>query len=87
MRPEKARPGRSLSLRRRRTLTRKTGEVEVTEEEVDMSVSDEIRSMKGQRRLLEEQRKSPWAEGLSYDPPLGYTLAETRTRNSRDVLI
>jgi hypothetical protein len=89
-RPEKAGPGRSLSLRRQRTLTRKTGEVEVTEEEVDMSVSDmkeEIRSMKEQIRLLKEQRRSPWAEGLSDDPPPGYTPTEMRTRNSRDVLI
>ena len=60
-----------------------------------MSVSDikeEIRSMKEQIRLLKEQRRSPWAEGLSddrrsIDPPLGYTPTETRTRNSRDVLI
>ncbi|EDR06595.1 uncharacterized protein LACBIDRAFT_294667, partial [Laccaria bicolor S238N-H82] len=84
MRPEKAGPGRSLSLRRQRTLTRKTGEVEVTEEEVDMSVSDmkeEIRSMKEQIRMLKEQRRSPWAEGLSDDPPPGYTPTETRTRD------
>ena len=84
MRPEKAGPGRSLSLRRQRTLTRETGEVEVTEEVVDMSVSDmkeEIRSMKEQIRLLKEQRRSPWAEGLSDDPPPGYTPTETRTRD------
>ena len=77
MRPEKARPGRSLPLRRRRTLTRKTGEVKVTEVVVDMVVSDTkevIRSMKEQRRLLKEKRRSPWAEGLSDDPPPGYTL-------------
>ena len=76
MRPEKARPGRSLPLRRRRTLTWKTGEVKVTEEVVDMVVSDTkevIRSMKKQR-LLKEKRRSPWAEGLSDDPPPGYTL-------------
>ena len=70
-------------MRRQQTLTRETGEVEVTEEEVDMSVSDmkeEIRSMKEQIRLLKEQKRSPWAEGLSDDPP----PTEARTR---DVLI
>ncbi|KIJ92747.1 hypothetical protein K443DRAFT_113112 [Laccaria amethystina LaAM-08-1] len=60
------------------------------EEEVDMSVLDmkeEVQSMKEKIRLLKEQRRSPWAEGLSDDPPPGYTPMEMRTRNSRDVLI
>jgi len=55
-----------------------------------MSVSDmkeEIRLTKEQIRLLKEQRRSQLAEGLSDDPPPAYTPMETRTRNSRDVLI
>ena len=69
MRPEKAGPGRPSSLRRQWTLTRETGEIEFTEEEVDMSVSD----MKEEIWLMkEQQRRSLWVEGLSDDPLSGY---------------
>ena len=50
MRPEKAGPGRSLSLRRQRTLTREMGEVMVMEEVVDMLVLD----MKERIQLMKE---------------------------------
>jgi hypothetical protein len=71
---------RSVSLRRR-TLR----EAGVTEEEADMSVPDMkevIRLLREQIRVLKEQQQSAWAQGLSDDPPPGYTPMARRTLQS-----
>jgi len=71
---------RSVSLRRR-TLRKSR----VNEEEADMSVPDMkevIRLLREQIRVLKEQQQSAWAQGLSDDPPPGYTPMAMRTLHS-----
>jgi chromosome segregation ATPase len=44
------------------------------EEEEDISqLKEQIRVMNQQMTLLRDQLQSPWAQGLSDDPPPGYT--------------
>ena len=75
-------PGRSVSLRRQTS-----GEAEIIEEEMHMSVPDmqeAIRSMREQIRVLREQQQSAWALGLSDDPPPGYTPMDVGMHISRE---
>jgi len=77
-----ARSGRSVSLRRQTS-----GEAEIIEEEMHMSVPDmreAIRLMREQLRVLREQQQSAWAQGLSDDPPPGYTPMEVGMHISRE---
>jgi len=74
--------GRSVSLRRQTS-----GEDGMIEEEMIMSVpdmQDVIRSMREQIRVLREQQQSAWAQGLSDDPPPGYTPMEVGIQISRE---
>ena len=74
--------GRSVSLRRQTS-----GEVEIIEDEMQMSMSDmqeAIRSMREQIRVLREQQQSAWALGLSDNPPPGYTPMEVGMQISRE---
>jgi hypothetical protein len=67
-------PGRSVSLRRQTS-----GEAEIIGDEMQMSMPDmqeAIRSMRAQIHVLREQQQSAWAQGLSDDPPPGYTSIE-----------
>jgi len=66
--------GRQLSVRRRRADTPGNQEVE-EEEEMNMAeMREQLRVMKEQIGYLREQQRSAWAQGLSDDPPPGYTL-------------
>jgi hypothetical protein len=71
-------PGRSVSFRRQTSG--------VIGEEMQMSVPDmqeAIRSMREQIHVLREQQQSAWAQGLSDDPPPGYTPMEVDMEISR----
>ncbi|KIJ92748.1 hypothetical protein K443DRAFT_685077, partial [Laccaria amethystina LaAM-08-1] len=75
-------PGRSVTLRRQTS-----GEAEIIEEEMHMSVADmqeAIWSQREQIRVLREQQQSAWAQGLSDDPPPGYMPMEVGMQISRE---
>ena len=78
--------GRQLSVRWRRADT--PGHQEVGEEE-EMSMAEmreQLRVMKEQIGHLREQQRSAWAQGLSDDPPPGYTL-NPALRNSGPTVV
>ncbi|KAF9478487.1 hypothetical protein BDN70DRAFT_836028 [Pholiota conissans] len=68
---------------RRRTANRGQSEAggdgtEVVEEEMSMSdMREQLRSMREQIAYLQDQQRSAWAQGLSDDPPPGYTPERT----------
>lgn len=85
-------PGRHQSIRRQRTQNRgQTQEgdgvrniaSEDGAEDEDMSMEEmreQLRTMKNQISHLREQQRSAWAQGLSDDPPPGYSPAITGSR-------
>jgi hypothetical protein len=80
--------GRHRSLRRQRTVNRDQqaaigGEGEGEDEEMTMEeMRDQLRQVKDQIAFLREQQRSAWAQGLSDDPPPGYTPASSTSRYS-----
>lgn len=67
--------GRQLSVRRRRANTRGNEEVEGEQEMSMAEMREQLSAMKEQIGYLREQQRSAWAQGLSDDPPPGYTPA------------
>jgi len=65
--------GRQLSVRRRRANTRGNEEVEAEQEMGMAEMREQLSAMKEQIGYLREQQRSAWAQGLSDDPPPGYT--------------
>ncbi|KAF8197599.1 hypothetical protein BJ912DRAFT_953983 [Pholiota molesta] len=67
--------GRARSVRRRTANRNQPGEGgEVVEEEMSMSdMREQLLSMREQIAFLQDQQRSAWAQGLSDDPPPGYT--------------
>ena len=64
---------RQLPVRQHGADTR--GNQEVSEEEMGIGeMREQLRIMKEQIEYLREQQRSAWAQGLSDDPPPGYTL-------------
>lgn len=49
------------------------GGVDVQAEEDFEAMKEQIRMMKEQIMMLQSQQESPWAQGLSDEPPPGYT--------------
>lgn len=51
-------------------------------EETEMSdMREQIRTMKEQIEYLQAQQESPWAQGLSDEPPPGYSARHLSIRN------
>ena len=77
------RGGRQLSVRRSRADAR-GNQYSGEEEEMSMEeMREQLRVMREQIEYLREQQRSAWAQGLSDDPPPGYTP----TRNSRPTAV
>ena len=65
---------RQLPVRQRGPDTRGNQEVGGEEETSIGEMREQLRVMKEQIEYLREQQRSAWAQGLSDDPPPGYTL-------------
>lgn len=66
------------SVRRQQTLNRGVPIAEAGEPEGEISMEDmqeQLRNMKAQVAYLQEQQRSAWAQGLTDDPPPGYSPA------------
>ena len=69
---------RHHSVRRRQTLDRGAPIAEAEEPEGEISMEEmqeQLRNMRAQIAYLQEQQRSAWAQGLTDDPPPGYSPA------------
>jgi hypothetical protein len=69
--------GRQLSERWLGTTTQGNQEMGEGEEMSMVEMREQLRVMREQIEYLREQQRSAWAQGLSDDPPPGYTPAST----------
>ncbi len=69
---------RHHSVRRRQTVDRGAPVAEAEEPEGEISMEEmqeQLRNMRAQIAYLQEQQRSAWAQGLTDDPPPGYSPA------------